>query len=90
MGNIVNQWTNSFDIFPLNNFHNKNNSETVISYCNTYLSNNFPLDIFFKGNKYKKTQNNCIIYSSSLVKSHNADDLSKKLSNSNLLDFINS
>lgn len=70
----------------MSDFHNKNDGKTVILHCNTHLSNDFPSNIFF----YEKTQDNDIIYSLPLVKSYNTDNLFGKLSNSDLLDFIDS
>lgn len=90
MDNIANRWTNSFRIFLLDDFYNKNDGETIIPYCDTHLPDNLLLDIFFKGSEYEETQNNSIIYSLPSVKSCNTDDLFEELSNLDLLDFIDS
>ncbi len=90
MDNIANRWTDSFGIFPSDDFYNKNNGETVILCRDTHLPDDLPSDRFFKGSEYEKTQNNGIIRSSPPVKSRNADDLFEKLSDLDLQDFINS
>lgn len=55
MDNITHRWTDSFEIFPSDNFNNKNNNKTVILHRDTHLSSNIPSDIFFEGGEYKKT-----------------------------------
>lgn len=61
MNNISNRWTNSFKLFLPNNFSIKNDYKTILQCCNTYLLDDFLLNIFSKDNNYKKLQNNNLL-----------------------------
>lgn len=54
MEDIINRWTNSFTVFCLDDFSNKNNFETVLLSYETYLLGDFPSNIFPKDNEYKE------------------------------------
>lgn len=91
MDSIAREWTDSFGSFPLDDFNNDNDGETVIPHRDTHLPGDHPSDIFFEGREYEETQDNSIPLSPS-GKSRNTlpDGLFEELSDSDLLDFFDS
>lgn len=90
MDSTADLWINRFGFLLLDNFNNKNDDLTVVSYCNTHLLDNLQSDIFFKCSDYEKTQKNSIIQLLLPVQTRNTDNMFEELFDSDLLDFIHS